>query len=61
MTVLVVLEGFIILILAVLVVGLLRSHAEILRELPDYPKMETTTMGPHPQCVTELLDPGRAR
>ncbi len=33
MTVLVVLEGFVILILAVLVVGLLRSHAEILREL----------------------------
>ena len=33
MTALVVLEGFVILILGVLVVGLLRSHAEILREL----------------------------
>jgi hypothetical protein len=35
MTVLVVLEGFVILVLAVLVVGLLRSHAEILRSLHD--------------------------
>jgi hypothetical protein len=35
MTVLVVLEGFVILVLSVLVVGLLRSHAEILRSLHD--------------------------
>jgi len=35
MTVLVALEGFVILILAVLVVGLLRSHAEILRSLHE--------------------------
>ena len=35
MTVLVVLEGFVILVLSVLVVGLLRSHAEILRSLHE--------------------------
>ena len=35
MTVLVVLEGFVILVLSVLVVGLLRSHAEILKSLHD--------------------------
>jgi hypothetical protein len=33
MTVLIILEGFVIVVLAVLVVGLLRSHAEILRSL----------------------------
>ena len=35
MTVLVALQGVVILLLAVLVVGLLRSHAEILRALHD--------------------------
>lgn len=35
MTVLIVIEGIVILLLAVLVVGLLRSHAEILRALHD--------------------------
>ena len=35
MTVLIVVQGLVILLLAVLVVGLLRSHAEILRALHD--------------------------
>jgi len=35
MTILVVLEGFVLLVLAVLVIGLLRSHAEILRGLHE--------------------------
>jgi hypothetical protein len=45
MTVLVVLEGFVILVLAVLVVGLLRSHAEILRSLHDLGVGEGSSRG----------------
>ena len=59
MTVLVVLEGFVILVLAVLVVGLLRSHAEILRSLHDLGAGEGGNHDSHstPRVRSDLAQP----
>lgn len=59
MTALVVLEGVVILVLALLVVGLLRSHAEILRRLHDLGAGLDPDAAPPAQPAATNPQPGR--